>query len=77
MITIEQRRIIDAMKGGARLCVQIEDGERVYFFSDSTIKSPRRPSVDILLKSGIVAQSDDGMFGDCQTYDLMFDPGNS
>lgn len=74
MITIEHRRIIDAMKSGARLCVQIGDSDRSYFFSDNSVSKPQSRHVQQLLAMGVIAEAGDGLFGDSQTFDLVFDP---
>ena len=75
MITIEQRRIVDVMKSGTRLCLHRgEEGEE-YYFSDGTTPRPRSTSVVALMRMGVLAPSDDGLLGDdSQTYDLVFDP---
>jgi len=73
MITNHQRDIIQRMKSGTRLCVEnTPDGKR-YFFSDGSA-DPQAGAVKALRGMAVIAPADDGMFGEHQSYDLMFDP---
>ena len=67
MITIEQKRIIDVMKSGVRLCIHHGDEGDEYYFTDGTIPRPRTTSVAALLRMGVVAPSDDGLLPDVRS----------
>ena len=74
MITKHQKDILARMKTGSRLCVENTDEGRMYFFSDGGWR-PNALAVDSLRNSAMIAPSDDGMFGDNQSFDLIFIPG--
>lgn len=73
MITKHQAEIIERMKSD-RLCREhTADGDS-YFFAESGWK-PNSLAVKSLRNMAIIAPADDGLFGDHQTYDLIFVPG--
>lgn len=74
MITHAQRRIIDVMKTGVRIGVTINGAEREYWFTNGERLKDIRP-VKSLINMAIIAPSNDGIFGDTQTYELVFIPG--
>ena len=74
MITLEQKRIIQTMASGVRLCRHYGDDETEYFFSDAS-KPPRVDSVRKLQQMGVIAPAQDGLLEDhSQTFDLIFIP---
>ena len=70
----EQKRIVNLMRDGVRLCKSVGDEGPEYFFSNGAEPHPRAPTVLALRNAGIIAPCNDGLFGDHQTYDLVFMP---
>ena len=62
-----QGDILIALSKGATLSVQNENGERTYHIN--TDKRPCDPkTIQAMLDSGLIEPSNDGLFGDTQTY---------
>jgi hypothetical protein len=72
MITNYQRRILERMQAGERLCKRYtEEGQQCFFANGDVV---RVDSVASLFNSGIIRHAEDGMFGDGQTYEINFMP---
>ncbi len=72
MITNYQTDILKRMLAGERLCKHHgENGDEYTFDSGEVV---RANSVRSLFNQGIIRGSDDGMFGDAQTYEVNFIP---
>jgi len=72
MISHYQRKILDRMKAGERLCKRHTDEGDYYCFVGGD--NVRAASVKHLFNSGIIRGADDGLFGDTQTYEVNFIP---
>ncbi len=70
----EQKRIVNLIRDGVRLCKSVQGNEPEYYFSDGREPCPKPATVMALRNAGIIAPAGDSMFGATQTYDLVFMP---